>query len=223
MTSAVIATRAQENTPGQTQPMDVSQPTEQLEQGVESQPSDQQHSQDTTPVGTAPQQPAEQMSAPHSDQPGTVSQDEMQERQRLRQEKSDKLTRTMLEVIYRSDIGIAPAADIINKAVLNFAIFASQFGQLSEAQASLPRYAEKCMKNHYDHYTKRAMMGYDDDQDLVDAVSLAHDMMPTLLPPAFAACIEQEEREVLAQSIELEIQRANCEKEREEAERLEAK
>ena len=146
----------------------------------------------------------------------------MQERQRLRQEKSDKLTRAMLEVIYRTESGITPAADIVNKAILNFAIFASQFGQLSEAQPSLARYAEKCMKNHYDHFTKRAMMGYDDHQDLVDAVGLAHDIMPALLPAAYAACIEQEEREVLAQSIEMEIQRVNREKKREEAERLEA-
>ena len=110
----------------------------------------------------------------------------MQERQRLRQEKSDKLTRIMLGVIYKSDIGIAPAAEIINKAVLNFAIFASQFSQLSEAQASLPKYAEKCMKSHYDHYAQRAMLGHDDNPDLVDAICLAHDAMPVLLPAAFA-------------------------------------
>ena len=47
-----------------------------------------------------------------SDHPGTVSQEEMQESQRLRQESADKLTRIMLEVIYRSDVGITPAADI---------------------------------------------------------------------------------------------------------------
>ena len=78
------------------------------------------------------------------------------------------------------------------------------------------------MKNHYDYYAKRAIMGYDDDQDLVDAVGLAHDIMPVLLPAAYAACIEQEEREVLAQSVELELQRVRHAKERQEAERLEA-
>ena len=38
------------------------------------------------------------------------------------------------------------------------------------------------------------MMGYDDDQDLVDAVALADDITPALLPAAYAACVEQEER-----------------------------
>ena len=78
------------------------------------------------------------------------------------------------------------------------------------------------MKNYYDHYTERAVQGYDDDQDLVDAICVAHDAMPALLPAAFAACIEQEEREVLAQSIELELQRAKRQKEQEEHERLQA-
>ena len=70
------------------------------------------------------------------------------------------------------------------------------------------------MKNHYDHYSKRAMMGCDDEPDLVDAICLAHDVMP--------ACIEQEECEVLAQSIELELQRAKRQEEQEELERLQA-
>ena len=50
---------------------------------------------------------------------------------------------------------------------------------------------------------QRAMEGLDDDQELVDAVCVAHDAMPTLLPVAFAACIEEEEREARERSIEL--------------------
>ena len=72
-TSAAAAPHSQENTPGQTQPMDVSQPTEQLEQEAESQPVDQQHGQDTASVGTAQPQPAEQSTATSADHPGTVS------------------------------------------------------------------------------------------------------------------------------------------------------
>ena len=53
-------------------------------------------------------------------------------------EKIDKLTRIMLESIYSNDIGIAPAAEIIHKAVLNFATFASQFDHLAMAQDKLP-------------------------------------------------------------------------------------
>ena len=91
----------------------------------------------------------EQTTAPQPVQPETVSQEERQEELRRRQEKTDKLTRIMLEVIkkFKSEPGIMPAADIVNKAVLNFATFASQYSQLSEAQPALPRYAEKCMKN----------------------------------------------------------------------------
>ena len=66
------------------------------------------------------------------------------------------------------------------------------------------------------------MMGYDDDQDLVDAIALADEQMPTLLPAAYAACIEQEEAEALAQSLEMELQRVNREKERQQAEQREA-
>ena len=146
----------------------------------------------------------------------------MSEPQRLRKERTDKLTRIMLEVIYRSDTGIEPAAEIINKAVVNFANYATQFDQVAKAQVLLPGYAEKCLKNYYDHYAERAMLGYDDDQELVDAICVAHDAMPALFPAAFAACIEQEEREVLAQSIELELQRAKRQKEQEELERLQA-
>ena len=63
------------------------------------------------------------------------------------------------------------------------------------------------MQNFYDHYANRAMQGHEDDPEIVDAICLAHDAMPTLLPAALADCIEQEERETLAQSIELERQR----------------
>ena len=112
-TSAAAAPPSQESTPGQTQPMDVSQSKEQLEQEAESQLVDQQHSQDTVSVGTPQQQPAEQSTATSADHPGTVSQEEMSEPQTLRKERTDKLTRIMLEVIYGSDIGITPAAEVI--------------------------------------------------------------------------------------------------------------
>ena len=46
--------------------------------------------------------------------------------------------------------------------------------------------------------------------------------MPALLPAAYEACIEQEEREILAQSIEMELQRVNREKARQEVEQREA-
>ena len=75
------------------------------------------------------------------------------------------------------------------------------------AQDKLPDYAGRCMSNYYEHYAQRAMQGLDDDSELVDAVCTAQDAMPTLLPVAFAACIEEEEREALARSIEVERQR----------------
>ena len=51
------------------------------------------------------------------------------------------------------------------------------------------------------------MLGHEDDPEIVDAICVAHDAMPTILPAAFAVCIEEEQREALAQSIELERQR----------------
>ena len=160
--SATPAFHSQETTPGQTQPMDVSQPTERPQQEAESQPADQQNSQDTASAGTVQQQPAEQSTATSADHPGTASQEEMSEPQRLRQERIDKLTHTMLEVIHRSDIGIVPAAEAIHKVVVNFAKYATQFDHLAKAQGLLHGYAEKCMKNFYDHYAERAVLGYDD-------------------------------------------------------------
>ena len=124
-----------------------------------------------------------------------------------RQEKIDKLMRIMLESVHSNDIGIAPASEIIYKAVLNFATFATQFDHIAMAQEKLPDYAGRCMSNCYEHYAQRALQGLDDDSELVDAVCTAHDAMPTLLPVAFAACIEEEEKEALARSIESERQR----------------
>ena len=66
------------------------------------------------------------------------------------------------------------------------------------------------------------MLGHDDDPEIVDAICVAHDAMPTLLPAAFAVCIEKEESEALAQSIVLEQQRAERQRQQQEAERLEA-
>ena len=129
-------------------------------------------------------------------------------------EKIDKLTRIMLESIHNRDIGIAPAAEVIHKAVLNFAVYASRFDDLAQAQDKLHDYAGRCMTNFYEHYAQRAMQGYEDDPEIVDAICVAHDAMPTLLPAAFAVCIEEEQREAQAQSIELERRR----KEQEELE-----
>ena len=171
---------------------------------VQQQPTE--YSPSTASVSAVQQQPTEQSPTAQPSHQGIVPQEEVQEAQRLQQERSDKLTRIMLEVIHRSDIGIAPAAEVFHKAVVNFANYAAQFDQLARAEEKLHAFAEMCMKNHYDHYTERAMLGYDDDQELVDAICVAHDAMPALLPAAFAACIEQEENEVLAQSIELERQ-----------------
>ena len=108
---------------------------------------------------------------------------------------------------YSNDIGITPAAEIIHKAVLNFATFASQFDHLAMAQDKLPEYAGRCMSNYYEHYAQRALQGLEDDSEIVDAICVAHDAMPTLLPAAFAVCIEEERKEALARSIESERQR----------------
>ena len=106
----------------------------------------------------------------------------------------------MLESIHSKDIGIAPAAEAIHQVVLNFAQYASQFDHLSQAQSKtsglLPA---RCMQNFYDHYANRAMQGHEDDPEIVEAVCLAHDAMPTLLPAALTACIEYEQREMFAQ------------------------
>ena len=93
---------------------------------------------------------------------------------------------------------------MIQKAVLNFATFASQFDHLAMAQDKLPEYAGNCMSAYCEHYAQRALQGLDDDSEIVDAVCTAHDAMPTLLPAAFAACIEAEQQEALARSIEAE-------------------
>ena len=77
----------------------------------------------------------------HSDEP---PQQEMSEEDRCQQEKTDKLTRIMLESIYSNDIGISPAAEIIYKAVQNFAIFASQFDYIAMAHVSGKRGYEIC-------------------------------------------------------------------------------
>ena len=140
----------------------------------------------------------------HEDEPpqqGTSGNDDH------RQWRIEKLTRIMLESIHSHDIGIAPATEMIYKAVLNFATFASQFDHLAMAQDKLPEYAGNCMSAYYEHYAQRALQGLEDDSEVVDAVCTAHDAMPTLLPAAFAACVEAEQQEALARSIEAERQR----------------
>ena len=160
--------------------------------------------------------PAEPPNTQRMDQQDEPPQQEMSETDDPRQQKINKLTRIMLESIHSNDIGILPAAEIIHTAVLNFATFATQFDHLAMAQDKLPDYAGKCMSNYYEYYAQRALQGLDDDSVLVDAVCTAHDAMPTLLPVAFAACIEEEEKEALARSIEFERQR----KQQEEVDRL---
>ena len=167
VTSTITVTPSQGDPSGQSQPMEVSPPAEQTGARAAAQPAHHQLAPDTHPTEGEQQQSVEQTTAPQPVQPETVSQVERQESKRLRQEKTDKLTRIMLEIIYRSQPGVSPAADIVNQAVLNFASYASQYSQLAEARSALPRYAEKCMKNHYNHYAQRAMMGYDDDQELM--------------------------------------------------------
>ena len=170
VTGAVSAISSQETTPGQSQPMEVSQTTlpgqgiqqtavavdgtlstttetgagttaqsqgdvsgqrsvqesqlrDQSSQGVESHSSQQQPSQDTAQV-SATQSPAGQSNTQgtaHSDEPPQQRTSGDDER---RQWRTDKLTRIMLESIHSHDIGIAPATEMIYKAVLNFATFA---------------------------------------------------------------------------------------------------
>ena len=211
VTSAVNTTHSQGDMPGQSQSMDVSQPSEQMDQEAESQPADQHPSQEAASVGATP---AEQITTSAADHPEASPQEEMSEAERLRQERVNKLTRIMLESIHHRDIGIAPAAEVIHKAVLNFAVYASRFDHLAQAQDKIHDYAGRCMSNFYEHYAQRAMQGYEDDPEIVDAICVAHDAMPTLLPAAFAVCVEEEQREAQAQSIELERRR----KEQEELE-----
>ena len=118
----------------------------------------------------------------------------------------------MLESIHSQDIGINPASEMIYQAVLNFAEYATQFDHLAMAEDKLSDYAGSCMSSYSNHYAQRALQGFEDDPELVDAVCVAQDAMPTLLPAAFAACIEAEQREAMARSIEA----ARARKEQEE-------
>ena len=219
-TGAVPAFHTQETTPGQTSSMDVSQPSEQMSQPADSQPTDQHPTQETAPVGAAP---AEQSNTPLTDPPEGTPQEEMSEDDRLRQEKINKLTRIMLESIYSNHTGITPAAEVIHKAVLNFATYAAGLDQLAMAQPKLADYAGKCMANFYEHYAQRALEGYDDDSELVEAICVAHDAMPVLLPAAFAVCVEEEQKEIFEQSIEderIRKERAEMEQRRADQEEM---
>ena len=220
VTSAVTTTHSQGDTSGQ-RPVEESHPREQSLQGIESHSSQQQRSQETAQVSAA-QSPAGQSNTQRMDHPDEPPQEEMSESDRCQQWKTEKLTRIMLESIYSNDIGIAPAAEIIHKAVLNFATFASQFDHLAMAQDKLPEYAGNCMSGCYEHYAQRALQGFEDDQEIVDAVCVAHDAMPTLLPAAFAACIEEEQKEALTRSIESErLRKEQAELEQRNADREE--
>ena len=174
-----------------------------LSSGVESFSSQQPSSQSTAQV-SAMQSPAGQLSTQGTDQPDDPPQQGNSGDDDPRKERIDKLTRIMLESIHSQDIGIAPASEMIYQAVLSFAKFASQFDHLADAQDKLPDYAGTCMSAYCEHYAQRASQGLDDDAEVVDAVCVAQDAMPTLLPAAFAACIEAEQQEALARSIEAE-------------------
>ena len=220
LTGAVSAISSQETTPGQSQPMEVStthsqedvsgqrpvqesQLGDQSSQGIESHSSQQQPSQDTAQV-SATQSPAEQSSMQRMDRSDEPPQQGMSGDAEHRQRRTEKLTRIMLESIHSHENGMGPAAEMIYKAVLNFATFASQFDHLAMAQDRLPEFAGNCMSGYYEHYAQRALQGLDDDSEIVDAVCTAHDAMPALLPAAFTACMEAEQQEALARSIEAE-------------------
>ena len=219
VTSAVTTTHYPGDMPGKSQPLEVSQPFEPMDQEAES----QHPSQETASAGVTP---AEQGTTSATDHSEAIPQEELSESERLRQEKVDRLTRIMLESIHQNDIGIRPAAEAIHKAVQNFAVFASRFDHLAQAQDKVYDYAGRCLSNFCEHYAQRAMQGYEDDTEIVDAICLAHDAMPTLLPAAFAVCVEEEQREAQAQSIELERRRKEQEEweqriaDREELERI---
>ena len=222
---AVPGTFSQETSLRQSQPTEVSQTTmpsqevqqitavtetraattaqAQASQGTESQSSQQQSGQGDAQV-SAMQSPTGQASTQGMDHPHDPSQQGNSGGDDPRQRRIDKLTRIMLESIHSHDIGIAPASEMIYKAVLSFAEYASQFDHLANAQDKLPDYAATCMSAYYNHFEQRAFKGLEDDTDIVDAVCTAQDAMPTLLPAAFAACIEAEQQEAMARSIEEE-------------------
>ena len=202
VTSAVAMTQSQGVTSDQP-PVQGTQLREQSLPGVELHSSQQQSSQDTAQVCDT-RSPAGQLNTQGTAHPDEPPQQRTSGDDERRQWRTDKLTRIMLESIHSHDIGIAPAAEMIHKAVLNFATFASQFEHLAMAQNKLQEYAGNCMSAYYEHYAQRALQGLDDDSEIVDAVCTAHDAMPTLLPAAFVACIEEEQQEAFARSIEAE-------------------
>ena len=146
VTSTTTTSHGPGVSPGQSQPMEVSPSVEETRVGTAMQSSHHQSTQDTSPIGAAKHQSAKQSTASQSAQPEVISRDEQPEGQTAKQQKVDKLTRIMLEVIYSSDPTITRAAEVIQQAVTNFAEYASQFSQLSQAQPALAGYAVKCMK-----------------------------------------------------------------------------
>ena len=235
-TSAVPAISSQETLSGQSQPTEVSPTTlsgqgmqqitaatdvtpstttearaattaqSQAIQGTESQSSQQEPSQGTVQVA-AMQSSAGQSDTQEMGRPEDPSQQDNLGDDDPRRRRIDKLTRIMLESIHSQDIGINPASEMIYQAVLNFAEYATQFDHLAMAEDKLSDYAGSCMSSYCNNYAQRALQGFEDDPDLVDAVCMAQDAMPTLLPVAFAACIEAEQREAMARSIEAERER----------------
>ena len=72
--------------------------------------------------------------------------------------------------------------------MLNFAVYASRFDHLAQAQDKIHDYAGRCVSNFCEHCAQRAMQGYENDPETEDAICVAHDAMPTLLPAALAVC-----------------------------------
>ena len=189
--------------------------------------SQQVQSVDTTPQPSSQQRPttsdspslegSQVQSAQHStgvrqQSPTLAPEDEMQEKQRLRQEKLEIYSPLMMDSMYQTEPRLAPGYEVINKAVYKVAEFMSLYDQLEEARPSIVQFAEKCFKGHVTYYTDRAPMGHDDDTEMVEAIVLADEMMPELLPAAFNVCVEQQERRALAQSIDQELRRVERER-----------
>ena len=168
------------------------------------------------PGGSQDEAARQSMSAQQEAQQGSTVEEDLNEERRLIQEKIYNLTQEMLDTIYDIEPRLAPGSHEVHRVIRHFAEYISQFGQLEEARPASSG-AEQCFKNHIKHFTERASMGIEDDTDMVDAIVLANEIMPELLPAAFAKCVEQAERHALAQSIDQELRRVEIEKERQQA------
>ena len=202
----------------ESQQMDVSSQSQQVQSvGATPQPSAQQqpNSSDSPSLEASQAQSAQHSTGVRQQSPALAPADEMQDQQRLRQEKLEIYSQLMMDSMYEAQPRLAPGHEAINKAVYKAAEFMSQYqyDQLEEARSSILQFAEKCLKGHVTYYTDRPTMGHDDATEMVEAIVLADEMMPELLPAAFNVCVEQQERYALAQSIDQELRRVEREKE----------